>query len=248
LGGGGLLGGRKVRIGGMGKGSGMIHPNMATMLGVVTCDANVEPEAWRAMVKRASVNSFNQISVDGDTSTNDCVIGLASGAAGGDPIAAGTPEAEKLEAALTAVCVGIAKSIAWDGEGATCLIECNVNGADSLDDARLIARSVVSSSLAKSAIFGHDPNWGRLACAAGYSGVHFEQEDLCIKLGPHTLMENGQPLDYDAKDASAYLKDACAVHGTVVIDVSVGAGAFEGSAWGCDLTYDYVKINAEYTT
>jgi glutamate N-acetyltransferase/amino-acid N-acetyltransferase len=248
LGGGGLLGGRKVRIGGMGKGSGMIHPNMATMLGVVTCDANVEPEAWRAMVKRASVNSFNQISVDGDTSTNDCVIGLASGAAGGDPIAAGTPDAEKLEAALTAVCVGIAKSIAWDGEGATCLIECNVNGADSLDDARLIARSVVSSSLAKSAIFGHDPNWGRLACAAGYSGVHFEQEDLCIKLGPHTLMENGQPLDYDAKDASAYLKDACAVHGTVVIDVSVGAGAFEGSAWGCDLTYDYVKINAEYTT
>ena len=106
----------------------------------------------------------------------------------------------------------------------------------------------MSSSLAKSAIFGHDPNWGRLACAAGYSGVHFEQEDLCIKLGPHTLMENGQPLDYDAKDASAYLKDACAVHGTVVIDVSVGAGAFEGSAWGCDLTYDYVKINAEYTT
>ena len=149
---------------------------------------------------------------------------------------------------MTAVCVGIAKSIAWDGEGATCLIECNVNGADSLDDARLIARSVVSSSLAKSAIFGHDPNWGRLACAAWYSGVHFEQEDLCIKLGPHTLMENGQPLDYDAKDASAYLKDACAVHGTVVIDVSVGAGAFEGSAWGCDLTYDYVKINAEYTT
>ena len=165
-----------------------------------------------------------------------------------DPIAAGTPEAEKLEAALTAVCVGIAKSIAWDGEGATCLIECNVNGANSLDDARLIARSVVSSSLAKSAIFGHDPNWGRLACAAGYSSVHFEQEDLCIKLGPHTLMENGQPLDYDAKDASAYLKDQCAVHGTVVIDVSVGAGAFEGSAWGCDLTYDYVKINAEYTT
>uniref|UniRef100_A0A7S0KIV9 Arginine biosynthesis bifunctional protein ArgJ, chloroplastic n=1 Tax=Micromonas pusilla TaxID=38833 RepID=A0A7S0KIV9_MICPS len=248
LGGGGLLGGRKARVGGMGKGSGMIHPNMATMLGVVTCDANVEPECWSAMVKRAAKNSFNQISVDGDTSTNDCVIGLASGAAGGDAIVAGSPEAEKLEAALTAVCVGIAKSIAWDGEGATCLIECNVKGAQSLEDARVIARSVVSSSLAKSAIFGHDPNWGRLACAAGYSGVHFEQEDLRIQLGPHLLMENGQPLAYDAVEASAYLKDTTAVHGTVVVDVGVGDGAFEGSAWGCDLTYDYVKINAEYTT
>lgn len=248
LGGGGLLGGKKVRIGGMGKGSGMIHPNMATMLGVVTCDAVVEPECWSVMVKRAAQNSFNQISVDGDTSTNDCVIGLASGAAGGDAIVAGSPEAEKLEAALTAVCVGIAKSIAWDGEGATCLIECNVRGAQSLEDARVVARSVVSSSLAKSAIFGHDPNWGRLACAAGYSGVHFEQEDLRIQLGPHLLMENGQPLDYDAKEASAYLRDVTAVHGTVIVDVAVGNGAFEGSAWGCDLTYDYVKINAEYTT
>ena len=146
------------------------------------------------------------------------------------------------------MCVGIAKSIAWDGEGATCLIECNVKGARSIEDARTIARSVVSSSLAKSAIFGHDPNWGRLACAAGYSGVHFEQEDLRIQLGSHLLMENGQPLDYDAEEASAYLKDTTAVHGTIVVDVAVGDGDFDASAWGCDLTYDYVKINAEYTT
>ena len=245
--GGGLLG-RKVRIGAMGKGSGMIHPNMATMLGVVTCDAPVEPGCWRAMLRRAARNSFNQISVDGDTSTNDSVIGLASGAAGGAEIVEGSEEAAKLEAALTAVCTGIAKSIAWDGEGATCLIECNVVGAPSDDEARLIARSVVSSSLVKSAVFGHDPNWGRLACAAGYAGVPFEQDDLRIALGPNLLMENGQPLEYDEKVASAYLKETCAVHGTVVVDVSVGGGDGEGTAWGCDLTYDYVKINAEYTT
>ena len=243
-----LGGGRVVKIGGMGKGSGMIHPNMATMLGVVTCDAPIGVTAWRAMVKRACQNSYNQISVDGDTSTNDTVIAFASGAAGGDEIAEGSPEAEALEAALTAVCVGIAKSIAWDGEGATCLIECNVSGAASQADARVIARSVVCSSLAKSAIFGHDPNWGRLAAAAGYSGVDFEQTDVRLQLGPHLLMEKGQPLDFDAEAASGYLKETTAVHGTVVVDISVGAGPGEGTAWGCDLTYDYVKINAEYTT
>ena len=206
LGGGGLLGGRKAKVGGMGKGSGMIHPNMATMLGVVTCDAVVEPECWSAMIKRAAHNSFNQISVDGDTSTNDCVVGLASGAAGGDAIVAGSSEAEKLEAALTAVCVGIAKSIAWDGEGATCLLQCACVGAATDADARTVARSVVCSSLAKSAVFGHDPNWGRLAAAAGYSGVQFDQNELDVTLGPHALMRAGQPLEYDEKSASEYLK------------------------------------------
>jgi len=243
-----LGGGRRAKIGGMGKGSGMIHPNMATMLGVITTDANVDAAAWKAMLKRAATNSFNQISVDGDTSTNDTVIGLASAAAGGDVIEEGSKEAATLERAVEAVCVAVAKSIAWDGEGATCLIECVVTGATSDADARRVARSVISSSLVKSAVFGHDPNWGRLAAAAGYAGVDFEQSDLRIALGPHVLMERGQPLDYDAVAASAYLKETTGRHGTVTVEMRVGDGGGAGTAWGCDLTYDYVKINAEYTT
>jgi len=241
-------GGRMIKIGGISKGSGMIHPNMATMLGVITCDAPMEQEVWRKMLCRAAAKSFNQISVDGDTSTNDSVIALASGGAGGDVIAEGSAEAVALEGALTAVSIGLAKAIAWDGEGATCLIEVNVSGTETMKDAREVARSVVSSSLTKAAVFGHDPNWGRLACAAGYAGIPFRQEDMRIALGPHVLMEAGQPLPFDEKEASAYMKDTCEVHGTVQVDISVGEGEGKGTAWGCDLTYDYVKINAEYTT
>lgn len=186
--------------------------------------------------------------MDGDTSTNDTVVALASGAAGGTPIKANTPEAFLLEEALTAVHIALAKSIAWDGEGATVLLECNVTGAASEKDARQVARSVVCSSLAKSAMFGRDPNWGRLAAAAGYAGVPFDQEDLKVTLGGIELMSEGQPLEFDAKAASAYLTEQGDAHGTVVVDVSIGAGTGTGSAWGCDLSYDYVKINAEYTT
>ena len=242
--------GRTVRVGAMGKGSGMIHPNMATMLGVLTCDAPVEAATWRALCLRAVQNSYNQISVDGDTSTNDTVVALANGAIGGEVISEEkTPEAAALlEAAVTAVCVGIAKSIAWDGEGATCLLQCACVGAATDADARTVARSVVCSSLAKSAVFGHDPNWGRLAAAAGYSGVQFDQNELDVTLGPHALMRAGQPLEYDEKSASEYLREETARHGTVEVEVRVGRGDGEGVAWGCDLTYDYVKINAEYTT
>ena len=242
--------GRTVRVGAMGKGSGMIHPNMATMLGVLTCDAPVEAATWRALCLRAVQNSYNQISVDGDTSTNDTVVALANGAVGGEVISeVETPEAAALlEAAVTAVCVGIAKSIAWDGEGATCLLQCACVGAANDADARTVARSVVCSSLAKSAVFGHDPNWGRLAAAAGYSGVQFDQNELDVTLGPHALMRAGQPLEYDEKSASEYLREETARHGTVEVEVRVGRGDGEGVAWGCDLTYDYVKINAEYTT
>ncbi|KAG2497664.1 hypothetical protein HYH03_004403 [Edaphochlamys debaryana] len=243
------IGGKTVHVGGMCKGSGMIHPNMATMLGVVTCDAAVAPELWTQMVKRASVASFNSITVDGDTSTNDCVIGLASGAAGNalvtDPNSA---DAKLLDSAVTALMQGLAKSIAWDGEGATCLLEIEVKGARSDDDARIIARSVAGSSLAKSAFFGHDPNWGRIAAAAGYSGIIFDQEDLGVQLGSMKLMEAGQPLAFDKATANKYLKDTCAKHGTVQVLVTVGKGPGKGMAWGCDLSYDYVKINAEYTT
>lgn len=243
-----LDGDRKVKIGGIAKGSGMIHPNMATMLGVLTCDAPVEVTTWRGLLQRAAQNSFNQITVDGDTSTNDTVIGLASGAAGGETIVAGSNDAAMLEAASTALLQGLAKSIAWDGEGATVLIQCAVKGANNESDANQVAKSVVGSSLVKSAVFGHDPNWGRLAAAAGYSGVDYKQEDVKITLGSTLLMEHGQPLDYDASKASEYLKSKASVHGTVDIEICIGSGPGEGMAWGCDLSYDYVKINAEYTT
>lgn len=243
------IGGKPVHIGGMCKGSGMIHPNMATMLGIVTCDAAVEPAVWRDMLRRACEASFNAITVDGDTSTNDTVIGLASGTSGAAVISdASSKDGQVLEAALTALLQGLAKSIAWDGEGATCLMEVSVTGAKSDADARTAAKSVAGSSLVKSAIFGHDPNWGRIAAAAGYSGVQFDQNELAVKLGDIQLMQAGQPLAFDAKTASTYLKDTCAKHGTVNIYVTIGKGAGKGMAWGCDLSYDYVKINAEYTT
>lgn len=247
------IGDRPVRIGGISKGSGMIHPNMATMLAFVTCDAAVSPSLWQKMLSRAADQSFNQITVDGDTSTNDSLIALANGESRAAAITEeNSPEAEKLEAMLTAVCQHLAKAIARDGEGATCLIEVQVSGAHSEKEARQVAKTIVSSSLVKSAIFGRDPNWGRIAAAAGRAGVTFDQENLRIQLGNFLLMENGQPLEFDRAAASAYLKQAAAgaylQEDTVLISVSIGNGAASGKAWGCDLSYDYVKINAEYTT
>ncbi|CAI0471763.1 unnamed protein product, partial [Linum tenue] len=192
------VGDANIRIGGIAKGSGMIHPNMATMLGVITTDALVESEVWRKMVKIAVNRSFNQITVDGDTSTNDTVIALASGLSGKTPISSlHSHEAEQLQAGLDAVMQGLAKSIAWDGEGATCLIEVTVVGAESEMDAAKVARSVASSSLVKAAVYGRDPNWGRIAAAAGYSGIPFDQNKLRILLGDTLLMNNGQPLPFD---------------------------------------------------
>ena len=248
--------GKVVTIGGCSKGSGMIHPNMATMLGFVTCDAAVDPALWRRMTSAAADASFNQISVDGDTSTNDTLLCLASGAAWGAgeaPVSDGAGEdAARLQAGLTAVCQALAKAIARDGEGATCMIECNVRGTATDADARKVAKSVICSSLFKAAVYGSDPNWGRIAAAAGYAGVPFDQAHLRIQMGEHVLMDKGQPLAFDAKAASAYIraaKDAPA--GTVVVDIdltSSGVGTGTGTAFGCDLSYDYVKINAEYTT
>jgi len=246
------VGDRSVRIGGMAKGSGMIHPNMATMLGFVTCDAAVSPPLWQEMLARAVNRSFNQITVDGDTSTNDTVIGLANGQSRTPAITNPGPEADKLEAMLTEVCIYLAKAIARDGEGATCLIEVRVSGAPDEASANKIARTIAGSSLVKSAIFGRDPNWGRIAAAAGRAGVKFQQEDLQVKLGDFLMMEKGQPLAYDRNAASQYLRDRAAGEylkdDTVLISVSVGSGPGSGKAWGCDLSYDYVKINAEYTT
>lgn len=243
---------RPVRIGGIAKGSGMIHPNMATMLAFVTCDAAVSTPLWQQMLSRAADKSFNQITVDGDTSTNDTLIALTNGQSRTSAIMEMGAEAQKLEAMLTAVCQHLAKAIARDGEGATCLIEVQVTGASTDQAARQIARTIAGSSLVKSAIFGRDPNWGRIAGAAGRAGVPFSQEALRIQIGEFVLMDAGQPLPCDLDAASNYLKNAATgaylQEDTVLISVSIGNESGTGKAWGCDLSYDYVKINAEYTT
>jgi glutamate N-acetyltransferase / amino-acid N-acetyltransferase len=244
--------GRPVRIGGIAKGSGMIYPNMATMLSFITCDAAVASHLWQEMLKRAVDKSFNQITVDGDTSTNDCVLALANGQSRTSAITSMGKNAEKLEAMLTAACQYLAKAVARDGEGATCLIEVTVSGALDNQSASTVAKTIAGSSLVKSAVFGRDPNWGRIAAAAGRAGVKFHQDELSIKLGDITLMENGQPLAFDRKAASNYLKQAAEGEylktDTVLIDVIIGSGSGTSTAWGCDLTYKYVEINAEYTT
>ena len=280
------IGDRPVRIGGIAKGSGMIHPNMATMLAFVTCDAAVSPPLWQNMLRRAADKSFNQITVDGDTSTNDCLIALANGESRTPAITEAGPEAERLEAMLTEVCAYLAKAIARDGEGATCLMEISVTGAMSDRAANQIAKTVAGSSLVKSAVFGRDPNWGRIAGAAGRAGVPFNQTELSITLGDFCLMSEGTPQDFDRPAASDYLKQQAerstaamsqvllastqqsneflvsenrsaftrqtqsleALAHPVKISLSVGGGSGKGIAWGCDLSYDYVKINAEYTT
>jgi glutamate N-acetyltransferase / amino-acid N-acetyltransferase len=247
-----IIADRTVRIGGIAKGSGMIHPNMATMLAFVTCDAAVSTQLWQQMLSRAANLSFNQITVDGDTSTNDSLIALANGQSRTPAITEMGANAEKLEAMLVAVCQHLAKAVARDGEGATCLIEVQVSGAPDDRAAKMIAKTIAGSSLVKSAVFGRDPNWGRIAAAAGRAGVPFHQEELRIQLGKFVLMENGQPLKFDRPSASQYLKQQAAgaylKEDTIIIAVCVGNGAGRGIAWGCDLSYDYVKINAEYTT
>ena len=248
-----MIDNRPVRVGGIAKGSGMIHPNMATMLAFVTCDAAVSTGLWQQMLTQAANESFNQITVDGDTSTNDSLIALANGQSRTPAITEmNSKNAQTLQRMLTTVCQHLAKAIARDGEGATCLLEVQVSGATDDEAARRIAKTIVGSSLVKSAVFGRDPNWGRIAAAAGRAGVTFRQEDLGIKLGDFLMMENGQPLDYDRTGASNYMKRAAEgaylQEDTVLISVCVGNGSGKGIAWGCDLSYDYVKINAEYTT
>ena len=244
--------GRPVRIGGIAKGSGMIAPNMATMLGFITCDAAVSTGLWHEMLKRAVDKSFNQITVDGDTSTNDCVLALANGQSRTTAITEKSQNAKKLEGMLTEVCQYLAKAIARDGEGATCLIEVRVGGAPDDKAASQVAKTIAGSSLVKSAVFGRDPNWGRIAAAAGRAGVKFHQDELNIKLGDIVLMQNGQPQEFDRNAASNYLKQAAAGEylkdDTVLISVDIGVGSGKSTAWGCDLTYKYVEINAEYTT
>jgi len=240
------LGGRCVRIGGMAKGSGMIHPDMATMLGYLSCDVGISVDVWQAMVKRVVERSFNAITVDGDTSTNDSFLAFAAGEH------LKHEHLDALEAGLSAAAQHLAKAIARDGEGATCLLEVQVEGAMNDDEARRIARTVCGSSLVKTAVNGRDPNWGRIVAAAGRAGVAFDPSALALWLGPHQLMEFGEPLPFDRLAASRYMQER--VDGTYLSDdtvsirLVVGAGSGIGIAWGCDLSDQYVRINADYTT
>ena len=240
------LAGRRVRLGGMAKGSGMIHPDMATMLGYLTCDAGVPADVWQAMVQRVVQRSFNAITVDGDTSTNDTVLAFAAG----EPLP-GTAYAA-LEEGLTQVAQHLARAIARDGEGATCLIEVQVQGAPCEQDAVRMARTICGSSLVKTAVHGRDPNWGRIVAAAGRSGVAFDPDAVALWIGDHQLMADGQPLAFDRSAASIYLSDrACGSYlndDVVLIRLHVGTGPGSGSGWGCDLSDQYVRINADYTT
>ena len=241
-----VIAGRRVRIGGMAKGSGMIHPNMATMLGYLSCDVAVPCDLWQDMVRRAVERSFNSITVDGDTSTNDTFLAFAAG----EPLAA--EQFDALEEGVTLVAQHLAKAIARDGEGATCLIEVHVEGATSEADALRMARTVCSSSLVKTAVHGRDPNWGRIIAAAGRSGVSFDPGAVTLWLGPHQLMRDGAPIGFDQQAASAYLQSC--VQGAylqddcVQIRLGLGDGVSEARSWGCDLSAQYVRINADYTT
>lgn len=240
------LGERVVRIGGMAKGSGMIHPAMATMLAFLSCDAGVPAAVWQEMVGRVVERSFNAITVDGDTSTNDTFLAFAAG----EPLS--PDQFDALETGLTAVAQHLARAIARDGEGATCLIEARVEGAVDGAAARAIARTICGSSLVKCAVHGRDPNWGRIVAAAGRAGVAFDPEAVALWLGEHQLMAAGQPLPFDRPAASAYMRQRAAgaylQDDTVRIRLVVGDGPGEGQAWGCDLSDQYVRINADYTT
>ena len=239
------VGGVKVTIGGMCKGSGMIHPNMCTMLAFVTTDAVISKELLMKAVKEDVVDTFNMISVDGDTSTNDTLLVMANGMAENPEIKEGTPEYEEFKAALHYINESLAKMMAGDGEGATALFETKVIGADTKEHARILSKSVICSSLTKAAIYGHDANWGRILCALGYSGVQFDPEKIELffesKSGRIQIYKDGVATDYSEEEASKILADP---EVTVFVDMKMGNET--ATAWGCDLTYDYVKINADY--
>ncbi len=239
------LGGALVTVGGMCKGSGMIHPNMCTMLSFVTTDAAISKELLVEALREDIKDTYNMISVDGDTSTNDTVLLLANGMAGNKEIADKDEDYQRFCQALHVVNETLAKKMAGDGEGCTALFEVTVKGAESKAQAVTLAKSVITSNLTKAAIFGHDANWGRILCAMGYSGAEFDPEkvDLFFEsaAGKLQIIENGVALDYSEEEATKILSES---EVTAVADIKMGD--FTATAWGCDLTFDYVKINADY--
>jgi len=236
---------RTVTIGGMAKGSGMIHPNMATMLCFITTDLQIAPAALQQAVKTAADATFNMVTVDGDTSTNDSMLVLANGAAGNAEVTADGAGYAQFVQALTLVAARLARLMAYDGEGATKLLDCQVSGAASLADARRAAKAVVGSSLVKAAFYGEDANWGRIVCAAGYSGAEFDAAKVKLRLrsagGEIELMRAGSGLAFDEAAAKKILQER-----EIFILLDLGSGAYTARAWGCDLSHEYVSINADY--
>lgn len=241
------IGGKECKIGGIAKGSGMIHPNMATMLVFITTDCAISPEMLSKALSSDIKNTFNMVSVDGDTSTNDMVVVLANGMAGNEEITAQGEDFNEFMKALNTVTVNLCRKIAGDGEGATKLLECKVMGAKSDSIAKTVAKSVICSSLTKAAMFGADANWGRVLCAIGYSGagVDVNKIDVSFKSakGEIPVCKNGAGIDFSEEKAKEILLES-----EIEILVWLNDGEFSSTAWGCDLTYDYVKINGDYRT
>ena len=240
-----MIGGKEVTIGGMCKGSGMIHPNMCTMLAFVTTDVNISKKLLQEALSADVQDTFNMVSVDGDTSTNDTLLVLANGQAGNPEITEKGADYDAFVEALHYVNETLAKKIAGDGEGATALFEVKVIHADNKEDAKTLAKSVITSSLTKAALFGHDANWGRILCALGYSGAKFDPEAIELYLessaGKILIFKDGMAADYSEEEATRIL--SCS-EVTALVDMKMGEA--KATAWGCDLTYDYVKINADY--
>ena len=239
------IGGKTVTIGGMSKGSGMIHPNMCTILAFITTDAAITKEALQKALSEDVEDTYNMISVDGDTSTNDTAILLANGLAGNQEITYASPEYETFKEALHMVNETLAKKMAGDGEGATALFEVKVVGAESIKQAKTLAKSVVCSNLTKAAIAGHDANWGRILCAMGYSGVQFDPEKVDLffesKAGKLQIIENGVATDYSEEVATKILSEP-----EITATADIKMGDYSATAWGCDLTHEYININADY--
>ena len=239
--------GALVTIGGIAKGSGMIHPNMGTMLGFITTDIDIERDLLDEILKSSTLDSYNMISVDGDTSTNDTVIVMANGQAKNPKITSKDANYDKFKEALHFINTNLSKQIIKDGEGAGKFLAVKVEGASTKEDARTLTKSVINSSLVKTAFFGEDANWGRIVCALGYTGIEFDLNKTSINFTSDgkrvDLMENGIPLEFSEDQAKSVLSAA-----EIEVNISLGEGKETATAWGCDLSYDYVEINAEYRT
>jgi glutamate N-acetyltransferase / amino-acid N-acetyltransferase len=233
--------GKTVTVGGVAKGSGMIHPNMATMLAFVTTDAVVEKECLQSALSRATERTFNRMTVDGDTSPNDMVLLMANGAAGNEPLTQGSLNYPAFEEAVEAVMRELAREIARDGEGATRIVEVVVEGAGDEASAATLAKAVAGSNLCKAAVYGEDANWGRVLNAMGYSGVTFDPEGVDLYFGPVKVFAKGEPVPHDPAEANATLAGD-----EVIITAQLGEGTASATAWGCDLTEEYVRINGSY--
>lgn len=239
-----LPSGSSITLGGMSKGAGMIHPNMATLLATITTDAAVTPACLDAALRRAAELSFNSISIDGDTSTNDTLLVMANGAAGNPEISdLSSPDGAAFLAGLTAICQHLAQAVVRDGEGATRFVTITVRGATSNADAKLAAMTIAKSPLVKTALYGADPNWGRVLCAIGYSGATVDPNRVLLSFGGMRVLEAGLPLPFDERAASDLLDVA-----EIAIDADLGLGDGEATVWTCDFSLDYVRINAEYRT